>query len=178
MRFFISLTLFCLAGCTDDTTPLSQQTEVNSTQLHPDYPIVQGHYQMTKSWSVVLPSGFNRRFEDGDLVIWKPGFTIWATVWNNDKSETQDERLAWITEDSSSDAFDVVNESSDGILRYAYRLKENSEDDRQPGFYCFAIGRDGHVQMAIYFDSANGLADALAIWRSLTELQEIENKAE
>lgn len=138
-------------------------------QLHPDFPIVQGRYQMTEEWAVNLPSKFNRRFEENDLVIWKPGFTIWTTIWNNNNSESQEGRLAWIKEGSSPDAFDAVIEISDGILRYAYRLKEDSGDDRQPAFYCYAIGEAGHVQMAIYFDSAEGLADAQTIWRSLTE---------
>ena len=124
---------------------------------------------MTKDWSVDLPTKFNRRFEESDLVIWKPGFTIWTTVWNNDKSESPDERLTWIREDSSPDAFDAVTETSNGLLRYSYRLKEESDDDRLPAFYCYAIGREGHVQMAIYFDSPDDLDTAQAIWRSLTE---------
>ena len=129
---------------------------------------------MTKEWSVDLPSKFNRRFEESDLVIWKPGFTIWTTVWNKDKSESPEERLSWIKETSSPDAFDSVIETSNGILRYAYRLKEDSDDNRLPAFYCYAIGEEGHVQMAIYFDSPEDLADAQAIWRSLTEAPEKE----
>ena len=127
---------------------------------------------MTKEWSVDLPSNFNRRLEESDIVIWKPGFTIWTTVWNNDKSESPEERMVWIKENSSPDAFDAVTEASNGVLRYAYRLKENSEDARLPAFYCFAIGEAGHVQMAIYFDSPEDLANAQAIWRSLAEKPE------
>ena len=124
---------------------------------------------MTKNWSVTLDTQFNRRIEGGQLVIWKPGFTVWTSVWNNDKSESQEERLQWIQGNSSADAFDRIIESSDEVSRYAYRLKEDSEDDREPAFYCFAIGDEGHVQMAIYFDSEADLADAQAIWRSLSE---------
>lgn len=124
---------------------------------------------MTEEWSVNLPSKFNRRLEDSDLVIWKHGFTIWTIIWGNNNSESQEERLAWIQEDSSPDGFDAVVENSDRILRYAYRLKEDSGDDRQAAFYCYAIGETGHVQMAIYFDSPESIADAETIWRSLLE---------
>ena len=170
MRALTLLLLVSLIGCTEEKP--QQQPADEAMQLHPDYPVVEEHYQMTKEWSVNLPTKFNRRMEDGDLVIWKPGFTIWTTVWNNDKSESPDERLAWLKEDSSPDAFDVNTESTHGLLRYAYRLKEGSEDDRQPAFYCYAIGVAGHVQMAIYFDSPEDLSNAQAIWRSLTETPE------
>ena len=172
MRSLSLILLLALAACSKET-PESKSTESNkSVQLDPEFPIVEGHYQMTKEWSVDLPSKFNRRFEERDLVIWKPGFTIWTTVWNNDKSESPDERLAWIKDDSSPNAFDAVTEASNGLLRYSYRLKENSDDDRLPAFYCYAIGKAGHVQIAIYFDSPPDLSAAQAIWRSLTEIPE------
>ena len=158
-------------GCSDEAPSTDTEPNEEPMTLHPDFPIVEGHYQMTADWSVMLPTQFNRRIEEGQLVIWKPGFTIWTNVWNNDKSESQDDRLQWIQGDSSPNGFDKVTESSDGVSRYAYRLKEDSYDDREPAFYCFAIGEEGHVQMAIYFDSADDLADAQAIWQSLTENQ-------
>ncbi|GAA5497214.1 hypothetical protein Rhal01_03407 [Rubritalea halochordaticola] len=138
-------------------------------QLHPDYPVVEDAYQMTKEWTVTLPTRFNRRMEEGDLVIWKPGFTIWTVVWGNDQNLSQEERLVWIKDESSPSCYDEITEESDGITRYAYRLKEYSEDDRLPAFYCYAFGNLGHVQMAIYFDSEEDIADAMAIWRSLAE---------
>lgn len=101
--------------------------------------------------------------------MWKSGFTIWASVWNNDKTESKEERLNWLQGDSSPEAFDSVVESADGVIRYAYRLKEEPEEDRQPAFYCFVIGQDGYVQMAIYFDFADDLAEAKSIWRSVRE---------
>ena len=153
-----------------DATPSTDKEPIREPMsLHPDFPIIEGTYQMTKNWSVTLDTQYNRRIEGGQLVIWKPGFTVWTSVWNNDKSESQEERLQWIQGNSSADAFDRIIESADGVSRYAYRLKEDSEDDREPAFYCFAIGDEGHVQMAIYFDSEADLADAQAIWRSLSE---------
>jgi hypothetical protein len=50
--------------------------------LHPDYPTVEGTLSLTYSWSLVLPEKFNRRLDDGDLVIWRPGFTIRTAVWD------------------------------------------------------------------------------------------------
>jgi len=112
---------------------------------------------------------FNKRIEDGDLVFWKPGFTIWTAIWCNDEDKTQQDRLRWLQNKTSPEAFDVITGTSDGLTRYAYRLKEDSDDQREAAFYCFAIGDAGHVQMAIYFDSADDLPLAKEIWQGLSE---------
>jgi hypothetical protein len=57
--------------------------------LHPKFPIVEGHYQLTEEWSVDLPEAFNRRIEEGQMVIWRSGFTIWMAIWNNDKNQSK-----------------------------------------------------------------------------------------
>lgn len=59
--------------------------------LHPDYPVVSGDYQLTETWSVSLPLKFNRRIEDGSLILWRPGLTIYFTAWNNDHQESADD---------------------------------------------------------------------------------------
>jgi hypothetical protein len=153
------------AGC-------SKPVEDEAMSLHPDFPVVEGNYQMTREWAVNLPGRFNRRIEDGDLVIWRPGFTIWTTVWNNDREETPEERLDWLRDGTSPDAYAQETENEGQLVRYAYRLDEESEDKSQAAFYCFANGQNGHVQMAIYFDSEDDLPTAKQIWRSLAENHE------
>lgn len=124
---------------------------------------------MTSDWSVELPAKFKRRIEDECLVLWKPGFTIWTIAWSNTHRESIEERLDWISRDTSAGAFDILTESSEGLVRYAYRLQEESEEGCQASFYGYAIGRNGHIQMAIYFDSPDDLEEVSAIWRSLRE---------
>jgi hypothetical protein len=140
-----------------------------ATMLHPDFPIVEGEYRMTKDWSITLPEKFNRRMEDDDLVIWRPGFTIWVAVWGNDHEESREERLTWLQEEMSPDAFDIEELREEDVLRFAYRLNEESDDARVAAFYGFAIGSDGHVQLAIYFDDENEIELARSIWRSLIQ---------
>ena len=36
-------------------------------ELQPEYPVVDGTYQMTKEWSIKLSEPHNRRIEDGSL---------------------------------------------------------------------------------------------------------------
>jgi hypothetical protein len=159
---------------TSDEDTGRQQTRMakqgqEGTMLHPDVPIVEWEYRMTKDWSVTLPEKFNRRMEDDDLVIWRPGFTIWVAVWGNDHKKSREERLTWLQEEMSSGAFDIEELREEDVLRFAYRLKEESDDARVAAFYGFAIGSGGHVQLAFYFDDENELELAKSIWRSLAE---------
>ena len=75
--------------------------------LNPDFPVVEDKYQMTEEWSITLPGKFNRRVEDGGLVIWRPGFTIRVSALNSDKNQSKEDRLARLREGISSGAFDV-----------------------------------------------------------------------
>ena len=65
--------------------PQSSHTKkVSDSKLHPDFPVAEDNYQMTDEWSLTLPLPFNRRFEEGSLVIWRPRLTFWINVWGND----------------------------------------------------------------------------------------------
>jgi hypothetical protein len=134
------------------------------------FPTVEGVYAMTKSWSIELPPGaFKRRIEDGSLVVWRPGVTAWINVWNNDRDETIDERAESILRDRSPAAYDLLDETSDDGRRFAYRLREDADDARVPALYAFAVGRAGHVQMAVYFDAETDAELARTMWRGLRE---------
>ena len=135
--------------------------------LNPRFPIVEGRYHLTDTWSVELPDKFNRRVEDGDLVLWRPGMTIFIAIWNNDRSESVAERSAWLRADTAPGAYDVVEEDLGTWRRFAYRLREESDDNRVPALYAFSIVEDSHVQLAVYFDEEHDASIALSLWRSL-----------
>lgn len=141
--------------------------QVPKKMLHPKFPVIEGKYQMTDNWAITLDQKHNRRFEDGSMVIWRPGFTIWAVVWNLKEGEKAEDRFKILKKDVSKDATDVVENAEGMPLRLTYRLKEGSEDSRQPAFYGFAVSSSGHVQMAIYFDDAKDLKSAQTIFASL-----------
>jgi len=142
-----------------------------NTLLHLNFPVVEGKYQMTKRWSITLPDRFNRRVETGDLVIWRPGFTIWVSALNNDKSESKEDRLERLRNDVSPDAFDVEDVSEEAVLRLRYRLNEESEDRRLAAFYGFVVGVNGHIQLGVYFDDEGDVEKAKQIWLSVKEAE-------
>ncbi|AZP10866.1 hypothetical protein [Undibacterium parvum] len=145
--------------------------------LHADFPVVEGNYQLTPNWGITLPGKFNRRIEEGDLVLWNPQLTIWIAIWNNDHAQSQEARLENIKKVMSNDAHQVSTSSSEGMLRFSYRLHENiSEQDgiaEEPetvaAFHCFALGERGQVEMAVYLDSEADVKQAEAILLSLKE---------
>jgi hypothetical protein len=139
--------------------------------LNPSFPIVSGRYQMTREWAVTLPVQLNRRVEEGSLVLWRRGFTMWIVVWNNNRGESRSERLDWLRKETSPEAFDddVIHDDR-GVTRYSYRL----EEQRDAGvvvhaLYCFAIGANGHVQAAIYLDDEAEVDTAKRVGMSFEE---------
>lgn len=141
--------------------------------LHPDFPSVDGQYQMTRDWATTLPEKFNRRFEDGALVLWRPGLTAWINVWGNDLAETAQHRCEEAMTRANSAAFDAKVVSSDQLVRYSYRLREGDDQGAVPALYGFVFGAQGHVQAAFYFDSEKELEVAQKILASMSETLQV-----
>ncbi len=117
-----------------------------------DFPFVLARIALTENWSLHLPLAFKLRLEDGAMVIWRPGFTIWLTSWNNDKGESIVDRKAHFAAEASPNKFDDRVHEEEGRLYYSYRLTEEADDEREPALYAFTLAEHGHVQMSFYFD--------------------------
>ena len=135
--------------------------------LHPDFPVVSGDYQLSADWSVTLPDEMNRRIEDQDLVLWRPGFTVWLSLWNNDNAETAEQRIEWLSSDVSVDAFDQSVQTESSPAKYSYRLNEEREGGVVYALYGFALKDDGHLQVAIYLDDENDVESAASLFQSI-----------
>ena len=174
MRFLLSITCLLICICTSacdrsEEIPVTKETKKaeSEPELNPKFPIVEGKYQMTEDWSISLPGKFNRRFEDGSLVIWRPGITAWIVIWGNDDKESAQERLKAIRTDIDPAAFDFEEKADGSILRFAYRLNEKRDGAVVYALYSFAFSETGHVQMAVYFDSESDLETAKSMWKGL-----------
>lgn len=139
--------------------------------LRADYPVVDGCYAMTEDWSIQLPLPFNRRFEEGSLVLWRPGVTAWIMAWGNDHGESVDARMRAQKARRAPAAFDERAFTADGVGYQFYRLQEQADDDRVAAAYAFAFSDAGHVQMAIYFDREDDLPVAESLWKGLQAIK-------
>ena len=120
----------------------------------PGFPLVQGDYDLTETWMIHLSEPFARRVEDGALVLWRPGMTIWMIAWGNDHGKSQAERLAGIKSDASAGRFAEREMVADGMTRFSYRLRDTNDDGPVESVSGFVINDEGHLQMAVYFDDA------------------------
>lgn len=133
--------------------------------LNPDFPWVEGRFDMAEDCSIALPEPMNRRVEDGQLVLWRPGLTAWITVWGN--NEEPRARLAKILQGTSSAGCDRKDWATENILFHSYRLDEQSADGRAPALYAAAVGQPSHVQIAVYFDDETDLVSAEQLVHSI-----------
>ena len=137
----------------------------------PGFPLIQGDHALNETWSIHLPNQFARRVEDGQLVLWRPGLTIWLADWENDNNETQAQRLAWIKGEASPARFDARESVAGAVTRFSYRLRDESEDGPVESLSAYVISDDGHLQLSVYFDdvadapTARQLVDSVAVRR-------------
>lgn len=129
----------------------------------PGFPIVEGQHLLTETWAINLPGKFARRVEDGCLVLWRPGLTIWLEAWGNDRNESQAKRLKTIKSHASPDRFSESEGKANKITRYSYRLRDENENGSIDSVYAHILNDDGHLQLAIYFDDAKDEPIARAI---------------
>jgi len=136
-----------------------------------DFPFVIGRIQLTQDevWSIDLPVAFKQRFEDQQLVLWRPGLTIYLSAWNNDGDQSNQERLEIFQDQIDSKAFDKKESSDGSYLRFSYRLDEEAEDVRVPAFYAFIFEPRGHIALSIYFDDEDILPTVENIFQSISD---------
>jgi hypothetical protein len=141
-----------------------------STELHPDFPVVTGDYAMTKGWSIVLPDAFNRRIEDGSLVLWRPELTFWINVWNSEGQASIDDVLARLLAAASAQRTDeqLVKEGAMACLTYEL-ADDDAERDESDGnsINGFVVYPSGYAQLAAYYDTPQARTLAYAIIRSV-----------
>ena len=134
----------------------------------PKFPMVKGRYQMTDNWSIELKDEYKKRFEDGSLVLWRPGITSWIVVYNAKPGKTREDALKWRKQESDKKKVQEFETSDAKYLRYAYLVFEKTEHDERWALYSFTFGKDsGHVMMATYFDDKKDLEKAKQLWMSL-----------
>jgi hypothetical protein len=125
---------------------------------------------VTPSWSLELEQPLEPRVEYGDLVLTRPGFTLYLAAYVHAPGQPPDEALATYKTNAPPERFDEIDVTLAGGERaHAYRLDEQADNHRRPGFYGVVVGARGHVELAVYFDDEEDVAAARALWRSLRE---------
>lgn len=147
--------------------PVATASAQDITVLNPGYPIVDGHTQVTEAWSIELDQPHNRTEQGRELVLFRPGFTIWISAWGNDNGDSIDQRAGWIAAETPRDAYDVLSGPRGPVYRHAFRRDEVKADGVLQGYYGYTVAEGGHLQMAIFIDTEDDLGLAKSIIESV-----------
>ena len=144
---------------------------MTNDELNPDFPVVTGNYQLTAGWRVQLPLPFNRRIEDGSMVLWNPELTVWIDIWHNDRKAGVDELLEEATRNLPAQRRDEQLNKTSALALLTYELTELAGDLEAPEAHsvnaCIAAPA-GLVQVCAYFDSPEARLLGLEIIRSIS----------
>jgi hypothetical protein len=133
--------------------------------LDPKFPVVSGKVQLNNEWSVHLPSEFNKRTEEGSMVLWKPQFTIWLFFYDNDGVSIKDSLEGW-QNFVTDDIFDIVKEQED---RFSFSIQKDIFDKSAPALNGFIFGKSGYIKLAMYLDEEKSLLEAKEIFSNFKE---------
>jgi hypothetical protein len=118
----------------------------------PGFPLVEGKHVLSPAWTIQLSELFARRVEDGSVVLWRPGLTIWLEARTSDQGQSQARRLAAFKRSASGARFAERRVVAGGLTRFDYRLRDENDDGPVEALYAFVLGDKGHLHMVVYFD--------------------------
>ena len=125
-----------------------------------------GTVNITHDWTFDLETGYDRRAEGGDVVLWKPGRTVYASVFDTDGAEA-DDALAKLLADRPGTPKQTFDRVEPGLAGHAYLLPEGEGPGRYWGLNTWTAAKGSVACVTFYFDDLDDLPWALAAWRSV-----------
>ena len=121
---------------------------------------------ITNHWSIELDADFFRRVDDGDLVLWKPGRTVYAAVYWTDVAAAE-EAIARMVEGRPGVPRRTFDRSEPGLAGHAYLLPEGEGAARYWGLNTWTACRMSVACVTFYFRHVGELDWALRAWQSV-----------
>ena len=156
-------------------TEIERKSDGELAVLNPDipepdvvffHPVDRGLVQITADWSFEVLERMCRRYDDGSLVIWKPGFTIWMNSYSID-DDPKEKIIDNIIKTKSAESTDFKEVEVGGLTKLRYHLEERNGPEVQCSYYFFGITNDNYLQMSLYYDSDEELEQIENIWETL-----------
>jgi hypothetical protein len=123
-------------------------------------PVSVGLLRFSDAWQLTSPRRLLRWLSHGDMVLWRPGLTVWLAVLQG--PDDVEARIRSLRKSASADATHVSHQVTPALGRLSYRL----EEDGKAGLYGFLRTRTDELHLAAYFDEDEDEAEARAIWAS------------
>ncbi len=138
--------------------------DVRSAPLPPGVAVAQGRVLLSEDWHLDLPSAFWRRREQGSLVLWRPGLTLWVDVADHD-AESASAYVAQRLSGVPSRASELGWSTSERTSQLSFRLRAASA--ACPALQLLKAGPQSYVHAHAYFDREEEQAHARAILDTL-----------
>lgn len=129
------------------------------------------HSSMTKhligtNWSLLTERGFRRQICEGDVMLWIPGRTIYAGVYNTNNSEAE-EAIQKMIEGRPGVPVQMFDREEPALAGHAYLLPEGNKNHRFWGLNTWTAARGSVACVTIYFYVLNDLDWAIRVWKSV-----------
>jgi hypothetical protein len=117
-------------------------------------------------WSILVDPEFQRRIDDGDVVLWKPGQTVHASVFNTNNAEAED-AIERMIEGRPGIPVQMFDREEPGLAGHAYLLPEGDGEHTYWGLNTWTAAKGSVACVTIYFDNIEDLNWAITVWKSV-----------
>ncbi len=128
--------------------------------MAPEFPIVSGTTRLNDEWNITLDGEYARRVEDGCLVLWNSGLTLWFDQYDNADQQSIATRMSAWMDEVEADAEGLEQ----GLDRFSYALQEDDDVTTLNGF---VFNDGGHLLIEMSMDDARSLNAARKIFKSI-----------
>jgi hypothetical protein len=102
-------------------------------------------------WSILISPSFERKTENGDIILWAPGRTVHASVFNTNNTDAED-AIERMIEGRPGIPVQMFDREEPGLAGHAYLLPEGDKDHRYWGLNTWTAARGSVACVTIYFD--------------------------
>ena len=115
-------------------------------------------------WSILTEPEFCRWVEDGDVVLWMPARTIYASVYNTNNTDAE-EAIQKMIEGRPGIPVQMFDRQEPGLSGHAYLLPEEDEKHGYWGLNTWTAARGSVACVTIYFEQLADLNWAISMWK-------------
>jgi hypothetical protein len=117
-------------------------------------------------WSILVDPEFQHRIDDGNVVLWKPGQTVHASVFNTNNAEAED-AIERMIEGRPGIPVQMFDREEPGLAGHAYLLPEGDGEHTYWGLNTWTAAKGSVACVTIYFDNIEDLNWAITVWKSV-----------
>ena len=129
-------------------------------------PVEKGPVKITENWGFNVDSHMLKRFDNGSLVIWRPGFTIWLNAYTPDNPDVH-ERISNLLNRISPGRTHLEQVELNGLKKVRYFLDEEVDGEVQSSANIYGFTESHELHMAIYFDDSEYKSEVQNIWETV-----------